>query len=152
MYFITENINAVTKTFEQTGKDETGWIIYYKDKDNKIWEELVIDDRSFKSILKIKDMPNDLFSMMDIIFLSSDKDDWIGLGLILSLGNYSYKEIESFISNNVNKIDKKKLYTFLCNFKPIDNRDIIGKKYNEICSSYDEYKKTISNIYKLCRN
>jgi len=152
MYFITENIEEATKAFEQIGKDETGWIIYYKDKEQKIWEEILIDDRSFKSLLKRQDIPNDLFCMMDIVFLSSDRNDWIGLGYLLSLGDYSYKEIESYIMSNKDKIDKERLYTFSCNFKPIDNREIIGKKYDEICSSYYDYKNTISNIYSLCRN
>ena len=100
MYFIigVENINTKIETLESIGQDESGWIKYYKGNNDERWEEIIIDNRSFITILKKVDLPKKVHELMEICFSSNDENDWKGLGRLFSLGDYLY--LDSSVQNN----------------------------------------------------
>jgi hypothetical protein len=152
MYFVVgiKNIKTNIKTMDRIGEDKSGWIKYYKDKNNEEWEEIVIDDRSFTTLLKKTALPKNIYELMELCFSSKNENDWQGLGQLFSQGKYAYIDIEKFLIKNPN-IKKNRRLKFIESFHPIDNRDMVGKHFKDMYSSYEEYKRTIININKLCR-
>jgi hypothetical protein len=152
MYFVVgiDNIRTKFSTLETIGQDESGWIKYYKDENDEKWEEILVDDRSFITILKKVDLPKNVHELMELCFSSNDDNDWKGIGKLFSLGDYPYLEIEKYFLENI-KVEKRKRIIFLEEFRPIDNRDIVGKHFNDIHSSYEEYKRVILSTNNLCK-
>ena len=155
MYFITIPVvkERFKKELTEVRTDESGWIKYYYDKaTEKEWVEYYPypEDRA-PSILKRTDLPNDLESLMNTCFSSNEVEDWRGLGAELSSEKYRIQKIAEVLKANAQKWSEDALKEFKISFRPIDNRNIVGMKIDEVERSYREFvdsKKEIDNIIK----
>ncbi|WP_147275735.1 hypothetical protein [Adhaeribacter pallidiroseus] len=141
------------KELTEVRTDESGWIKYYYDKaTEKEWVEYYPyqEDRA-PSILKRTDLPTELESLMNTCFSSDEVEDWRGLGAELSSKEYGISKIAKVLKANAQKWSGEALSEFKKSFRPIDNRNIIGMKMDEVEKSYREFvdsKKEIDNIIK----
>jgi len=155
MYFITIPVDKekFKKELIEVRTDVSGWIKYYYNKSTEQeWVEYYPyqEDRS-PSILKRTDLPDDLAGLTSACFSSDDIEDWRGLGAELSSGKYEIKKIAQVLKANAQSWPGKALSEFKKSFRPIDNRNIVGMKVEEVERSYREFtdsKKEIDNIIK----
>jgi hypothetical protein len=149
MYFIINGIDNKTSAMKEIGREDSGWIILYQDTNNVIWKYIIIDDRSFITLLMRNDIPNKLSELFKSVFKSEETEDQKGLALLCSTGLYNYSEIADYLENNRNEIGITKMNIFISNFRPRDNRKIINMNYSDIQSSYISFKESIQRIMKL---
>jgi len=155
MYFITipADKEEFKKRLTQVRTNETSWIKYYYNKASETeWIEYYPyqEDRA-PSIIKRADLTNNLKELMNACFTSVDIEDWRGLGAELSSGKYNIKEIAQVLEENACIWPDIALKEFKGSFRPIDNRNIIGMKVDEVEKSYLDFiisKNRINNIIK----
>jgi hypothetical protein len=153
MYFITLPVDKeeFKKKLTEVRSDETGWIKYFYDRNaNKEWVEYYpYQEDRVPSILKRTDLTDNLESLMNTCLSSNDIEDWRGLGAELSSGKYDIKEIAQIFKSNKFNWSNSALKEFKKSFRPIDSRNIIGMKIDEVEKTYREFvnaKKEIDNI------
>ncbi|AHM59268.1 hypothetical protein D770_05005 [Flammeovirgaceae bacterium 311] len=155
MYFITipANKEQFKNRLTKVRTDGSGWIKYFYDKEaDAEWVEYYPYevDRA-PSILKRTDLKGSIEEIINVCLLSNDIEDWRGLGAELSSGKYHITDIAKVLRENAYRWPDKALKEFKKYFSPIDRRNIVGMKIDEVNKSYNEFissKKEIDEIIK----
>ena len=133
--------------------DPDTWEIHYLDtKTNIKWVSYYPyeEDRS-PEFIRRADFPSELGEMLKACFGSTDKFDWYGLGAHLSSKKYDIHELLKYLEENKKKIPKKALKEFGKAYRPQDTRNIIGMKYDEVCSSFEDFKRCVEEIKAITK-
>lgn len=153
MYFITIPVDKeqFKNKLTEVKTVETGWIKYFYDMNaNKEWVEYYsYQEDKAPSILRRTDLPTDLKGLMNICLSSNDIEDWRGLGAELQTGRYEIKVIAQILKSNIGNWSNSALKEFNKSFRPVDSRNIVGMKIDEVEKTYREFvnaKKEIDNI------
>ena len=131
------------------------WQAKYEDHDGVLWVVYYPHSGHHGGgprFMRMEGIPSDIPSFIDKALSSGNEADIIGCATDLSIGDYKLEEIVAAIKALREKHETNKIYKFIENFKPQDNRNNIGKHYSEIEKEYKARVKLLDELNSIKEN
>jgi len=157
MYVIGEQQqNSFLKQLKQVGEASNKWEMYFEDPvTGQEWMTYYPYSEMHGGgprLLRHKQVPTPSREWARICLDSPEKDDAIGLAIDMSLLTEEVETILDYVEANLHLLVRDSVRLFLEHLRPKDKRVIIGKTFNEVKASHEEYTDLMRRIGKLAQN